>query len=957
VPSASTKAKNPFFHVQVRLPEGEQITSEQWQQTTDRTLKRLELTGQPYAAVFHLDERTGERHLHLGISLIDAEAMKAKPVPFFKSRLKALARELEEEFDITRVKNEREGPIQYAATKNEQQQAQRLGVDKEALRNTIRACWDRSDCGRGFDDELAHEGLILAQGNRRDYVVIDHAGGVHALGKRLLDVSAAQVRDKLADLDREHMPTVQQAREFMLDLPRDRAERLTRELAETQKQLEAEQEYARRDPVREDMAWQDAVAKAAIEKEKIERHFVEPQPEKETRRGRQEKEPAQQPEPKPVPVPELGKTQGEIRLARRLSPGPQSFANAIEDRGFILARVTPDDIQKEMARLREKWEERRRNPQIWMEHEGGFVALNPELQASARRSFDEWQKQRDKDEDKRKGKQQEKAYTVEGYVDYVQKKWLEGPKSQLERAIGGLAVITPFESIYTLTPRNTGLDRDELPHYLKAIDRAALLSVTDAQAVMQEVREHHRAEWLARQPLGRMAGEIRLAYSLTQTGQQFADAIEDRGLILAHMTATDAERLNRWERQRLREEWTAPGPEKHGAAGQSKEPEDKYRAGELVVVNQYGQVFQLTQHNTGHDDQARTERLKDIDRPALLSVTEAQGVMKEFQQHRQEERRQAGQQQREDWLRPAREQHWPTKPPQPERNAPGLFQQAATEAARDERTENLQGAAAQVWTAFRESGNEEAFRAVLEKNDLFSVRTGDRKAFAAALEDGGIAFAVATKEEADRSNSKEAAFVRAIGNYVPRFKEGEIVLVTEARFEYRRDGELTVPRRVYKLDQSLAEKFVKTLDNRSQLQGIEATKQKIDTRAQERKAERDSDRMDRATWIQDWAPERGRKTKILEPIVQAGKIGTQVIEAGIDAAANIATAAFSILDPPTTPAQRAQAAAQSRQERETQAEIQIDFSRFTSDQAQQRQNHQEQQAARDRQRESERERF
>ena len=890
----ATKAKNPFFHVQVRLPEGERITRDQWEHTADRIQKRLGLEGQPRVTYFHIDEMTGEEHMHLALSLIDEETLHAKAVPFFKMRLKALSRELENEFDITRVQNEREGPIKYAATKDEQQQAQRLGFDKDEIRNTIRACWDRCDNGRRFEAELAHEGLILAQGDQRNLVVVDHAGGLHALGKRILDVNKKVMLERMADHDLNQLPSVEQARDFIRDISREHQQEkpdvldaLKQDLAEVNKliasadpeqvkraRLKLEHDEAQEQiealnratvgNVKRDMAeidqlivsyfarhnehqekpapvwdrdranndWQDAVIDAAIEKEKIEGRFAEPKP-RETRARQQGKE-----QPRP-PAPELGKTQGEIRLARSLTDGPQGFANALEDRGFILARITPDDIKTEMEQLRKEWEQRRRDPQTWMEHEGGFSALNPELQDSARRSYDEWNEARDKEK--------QKQFTVEDYVDFVQKKWLEGPKSQLERATGELAVIAPFGSVYTLTPRNTGLDRDELREYLKGIDRAALLSVTDAQAVIQDVREHQREEWLhnrreewlARQPLGRTSGEIRLAYSLTQTGQEFASAIEDRGSILACMTGTDAERLNRWERQRLKEEWKALAPEKTGNS-QSKElaPEDKYRAGELVVVNQYGQIFQLTQHNTGHDIDARAERLKDIDRAALLSVTAAQGVMKNFQQHRQEERQKDWQQKGEEWLRPAREEHWPTMPPQPERKSPGLFEQAATEATRDNRAENLKGVAAHVWTAWRESDS--------------------RKAFAAALDDKGIAFAVTTKEEADRSHSKEAAFARAVGNYVPRFKEGEIVIVTEARPEYRRDGETTEPRsRVHKVDQSLAAKFIKGLDNRSSLQGIDATKQASDQRAQQRSADWQAIGLERATNIR-----RGARTRV-----------------------------------------------------------------------------------------------
>jgi hypothetical protein len=43
--------------------------------------------------------------------------------------------------------------------------------------------------------------------------------------------------------------------------------------------------------------------------------------------------------------------------------------------------------------------------------------------------------------------------------------------------------------------------------------------------------------------LGTTAAGIRLAYSLTQTGQEFADALEDRGYILARVSEADAERL------------------------------------------------------------------------------------------------------------------------------------------------------------------------------------------------------------------------------------------------------------------------------------------------------------------------------------------------------------------------------------------------------------------------------
>jgi hypothetical protein len=516
---------------------------------------------------------------------------------------------------------------------------------------------------------------------------------------------------------------------------------------------------------------------------------------------------------------------------------------------------------------------------------------------------------------------------------------------------GEIVAVTERGQVFQLNRRTTGKDRKEIETFLAPLDRSQLQGI---EATKGSQEQRRREAWLARQPLGRTAGEIRLAYSLTQTGQEFANAIEDRGSILARMTDADAERLNRWERQRLKEEWTAPPPAKTAPA-KSKErtPEDKYRSGELVVVNQYGQVFQLTRQNTGHDDNARAERLKDIDSAALLSVTAAQGVMREVQQHRQEERRHAWQQQRKKWLRPAREEHWPTNAPQPERKAPGLFQQAATEAARDERTENLHGAAAQAWTAYRQSGNEGYFERTGDDNKLHSVRTGDREAFAAALDNRGIAFAKATKEEADRSNSKEAAFARAVGNYAPRYKEGEIVLVTEPRAEYRRDGELTELRRVHKLDQSLAEKFIKTLDNRSQLKGIEATKQALDERAEKRAADREAARLDYATNIKSRTAIAAADLK--KGVHKSATVAGNVL-GGLGKGFHALSNAFdSLISPKLSPEQIYQGE-KAKITREAEAEYSIDFSRYTSDRAQEHQNNQEQQAARDRQREIERER-
>lgn len=210
-----THCDKPLFHVQVRNPEGEALTREQWHKVAERIERINGLTDQPRAIAFHTDKKTGHEHMHVAWSRIDDTTMTAKPLPFFKLRLKEVSRELEKELGLTQVRNERERPEIRAAQRGEQAQAKRLGNDDRALRGAIRDAWERADSGKGFVAALEEKGLILCAGDRRDYVVMDAKGGTHALGKRLLGVSAADTRKVLADLDRDAMPTVLEGRASM----------------------------------------------------------------------------------------------------------------------------------------------------------------------------------------------------------------------------------------------------------------------------------------------------------------------------------------------------------------------------------------------------------------------------------------------------------------------------------------------------------------------------------------------------------------------------------------------------------------------------------------------------------------------------------------------------------------------------------------------------------------------
>lgn len=100
-------------------------------------------------------------------------------------------------------------------------------------------------------------------------------------------------------------------------------------------------------------------------------------------------------------------------------------------------------------------------------------------------------------------------------------------------------------------------------------------------------------------------------------------------------------------------------------------------------------------------------------------------------------------------------------------------------------------------------------------------------AFRDALEKNRLGFACVTPEEAAKSH-REAEFAKAVERYAPEYQAGEIVIVRE-------QPKAATAGRVHKLDQTKAEDYLRCLAiDKNQLQGIEATKQTLDDRAQMR---------------------------------------------------------------------------------------------------------------------------
>jgi hypothetical protein len=218
----------------------------------------------------------------------------------------------------------------------------------------------------------------------------------------------------------------------------------------------------------------------------------------------------------------LNRTEGEIRIAYQLTDRAQAFADALEDRGLILARVAEGDIEKlaalEARRSREKKAEhqdklgyldrriaqeeqggnadkvielRERREKLendyqqglpWMVRQGGVQDLSPDQREAAQRRYDQW-KHKDR-------------YSFENYVSYVQNQWRDHPEDRTRFKPNDLVVVSHDGDVCALTQRNTGEDPKLLRKYLREIETSPLFSVTGAWGVLKELDHHKRKESL-----------------------------------------------------------------------------------------------------------------------------------------------------------------------------------------------------------------------------------------------------------------------------------------------------------------------------------------------------------------------------------------------------------------------------------------------------------------------------
>lgn len=193
-----TRCRNHLFSLSLNPPQKANVPVEAFEQAIARVEEKLGLTDQPRAVIFH--EKDGRRHAHVVWSRIDAAQMRAINLPHYKVKLRDVSRQLflEHGWDMPRgLQNPLlSDPLSF--TREEWQQARRLGLDPREVKAVFRQAWQASDNCAAFEQALAERGFRLARGDRRGVVAVDYRGEVYAVARQA-GVKTAEVEARLGD--------------------------------------------------------------------------------------------------------------------------------------------------------------------------------------------------------------------------------------------------------------------------------------------------------------------------------------------------------------------------------------------------------------------------------------------------------------------------------------------------------------------------------------------------------------------------------------------------------------------------------------------------------------------------------------------------------------------------------------------------------------------------------------
>jgi Relaxase/Mobilisation nuclease domain len=190
-----SQCENFFYHANINPLHSEELTAEQWRTTANTLEKNLGLSGHARFIVEH--RKKGRTHRHVIWLRIDVSTMRAVRMTDDYEKHQATARQMETEFGLRAVPS-----VLGTARPDGSRPSRRArpwetfrghssGIDPYAMKKEITALYLESIDASAFAARLAASGYGLVRGNRHGFCVVDKAGHLHSLPRRIHGTDAA----------------------------------------------------------------------------------------------------------------------------------------------------------------------------------------------------------------------------------------------------------------------------------------------------------------------------------------------------------------------------------------------------------------------------------------------------------------------------------------------------------------------------------------------------------------------------------------------------------------------------------------------------------------------------------------------------------------------------------------------------------------------------------------------
>jgi hypothetical protein len=195
---AKGKPRN-LYHSILAPQAGESLNADQLKYAVDTLAKNLGMEGHQRVIVEH--RKAGRQHFHVVFNILHPGTGRQARLQWTRKKEWNTARQLEKELKLKPVVAKGRPARRWEA-----ERGKRSGVDPLKVRKEVTAIYKASKTGKEFIANLDKAGYVLTKGKNNSYVIVDKAGDIHGLMRRIEGAKLKDLRTKFPDLKDRALP-------------------------------------------------------------------------------------------------------------------------------------------------------------------------------------------------------------------------------------------------------------------------------------------------------------------------------------------------------------------------------------------------------------------------------------------------------------------------------------------------------------------------------------------------------------------------------------------------------------------------------------------------------------------------------------------------------------------------------------------------------------------------------